>query len=211
MFEPRVLASFTRRSDASAAISGLASRFPDGDPRMGGTDDALDVLALGQEAEVSESMPVLSSGIFTGPFARGALIWGSVGIVIGALVGSGISFLLEPAGVSAWALAAACAFAGALAVSSATFVLGAGRQAVKEGATTPEDPTAVVRVDVGEHVDADEVLAFLVDAGARSARLVDHPVTRRPASDVEAPRPTPRGPSAETKAESDAGFTSDVP
>jgi hypothetical protein len=211
MLDQHVLATFTRRADAEAAVRAARARFPDGRPRLGDTDDALDALALGQQAEMSESLPVVSTGLFTGPFARGALVWGVVGIVVGAVIGLVLALFIDADDSARWALTAAFAFAGALAISSVTFILGAGRQAIKEGETTPEDPTAVVRVDVAPDV-AEPVVALLTESGARSVRLVDAPVPRPPASEVEAPRPShpePRSGSVERR-ESDAGFESDV-
>jgi hypothetical protein len=122
-----------------------------------------------------------------------------------------LALFIDAEGGARWALTAAFAFAGALAISSFTFVLGAGRQAIKEGETTPEDPTAIVRVDVARDA-ADPVMELFVDAGARSVRFVDAPVPRPATSEVEAPRPSrpePRTGSAQRR-ESDAGFESDV-
>lgn len=68
------------------------------------------------------------------------------------------------------------------------------RRAQKEGAFTPEDPWAVVRVEPheGQH---EVVIAMLAETGARSVRRLDGPVVRRPTSDVETPRVvTDRGP-----------------
>src|SRR5436190_843122 len=80
--DPHALASITTRDDAEDAVRAVGRRFPDGRPRLGDANDALDALALSQEAEISESLPVVSTGLFTGPFARGALVWGVVGVVV---------------------------------------------------------------------------------------------------------------------------------
>jgi hypothetical protein len=211
MIQEHVLATFTRRAEAAVAVERAAARFPDGNARLGDDDDALDALALGQEAEVGESTPILAAGIFTGPYARGALLWGAVGALVGAIVGVVLVLLMDAGDGPRWWLVGAFALAGALAVSSYTFVMGAGRQAIKEGETTPEDPTAVVRVDV-RVADAQPVVELLGDAGARSVHLVDAPVPRRPTAEVERPRPSrpePRSGSRQ-RDESDAGFRPDV-
>lgn len=208
MLDDHVLGTFTRRDDAEAALRTLDTRFPTATATWGSVDDELDALALGQRAEADESLPMLSSGLFTGPFARGAIIWGVVGLVVGAFVGLAFSWVIDAEG-SQLQLALAFAFAGALAVSSATFVLGAGRQAIKEGETTPEDPTAVVRVDVGSE-DTEPVVAALVDLGARHAFVVDRPVPRQATGEVEAPHQLHRPPVGSPEhEESDAGFKPD--
>ena len=106
---------------------------------------------------------------------------------------------------------AAIVFAGALAVSSVTFLVGAGREAVREGETTPEDPTAVVRIDAPGSM-ADEALAFFAQVGARSTHVVDHPVPRVATDEVEPPRAfRPPRSRSEQKSQSDAGFRPDLP
>jgi hypothetical protein len=209
--DDHVLATFTRRAEARAAAEQVARTFPDVAVRLGDTDDELDALVLGQRAEMDESMPAVSVGVMSGPQARGALVWGLVGLVAGALATVPVSLFVTAGDLPRWALGVFLALAGALGLSSATFVLGAARQAVKEGETTPEDPTAVVRVDA-DRERADEVIRVLVEAGARGARFVDAPVNRPPTSTVEAPRPMRGDPGARAGEGSDydAGFSSDV-
>ena len=206
-----VLATFTRHDDAEAAARAVNRACTGVEARIGGSDDALDALALGQQAEIEESMPAISVGVMSGPMARGALIWGLVGLVVGALLAIPVTLLTDGRGWPGWQLAIFFALAGALGLSSATFILGAAARSVKEGETTPEDPTAVVRVDVSPD-RADEVRRVLVEAGARSTRYVDAPVSRPPSSTVEAPRRPPTDPRVlhGTGSDYDAGFPSDV-
>jgi hypothetical protein len=211
-FPTHVLATFTRRRDAEDAMASAGRRFPHYDVRLGDKDDALDAMALGQQSELDESVPLLSVGVISGPFARGALIWGLVGLVLGALLTIPVAIFVDTDGIPRWVLVLAFAAAGALGLSSATFILGAGRQAVKEGETTAEDPTAVIRVDVDAE-QADEVMNFFVEASARSVRLVEQHVDRPPSSELEEPRPLPddRDTKHGAGVDYDAGFTSDVP
>jgi hypothetical protein len=163
-----VLATFTRRADAEVAVERTRAAFPGVAARIGDTDDELDALALGQRAEMDDSMSAIPAGFMSGPMARGALVWGLVGL--------------------------------------------AARQAVKEGETVTEDPTAVVRADCPRE-QAGEIVELLIEQGARSARFVDAPVSRRPTSEVEAPRSPHDDPAAHhgDGSDSDAGFRSDVP
>jgi hypothetical protein len=210
--EPHVLATFSTRADALVAVQEAGRRLPDHEVALAGTDDALDALALGQRDEIDESVPMIAGGLFTGPFARGALVWGIVGFVAGAAFGALFGVFAEPGWASTWQLVLAFAFAGALGVSSATFIIGAGAQAVKEGETTPEDPTAVVRVEL-DGADPDPIVGVLAEIGARSTHVVDRPVPRPATDDVEAPRPVRPilGEGGEQKAQSDAGFEADLP
>jgi hypothetical protein len=207
-----VLATFTRRAEAEAAVERTRAAFPGVPVRFGDTDDELDALALGQRAEMDESMPAVPVGVMSGPMARGALVWGLVGLVAGALLSLPVSALTDTGSWPRWQLAAFMALAGALGVSSAMFVLGAARQAVKEGETMPEDPTAVVRADCPPE-QAGELIDLLTAQGARRARFVDAPVSRRPTAESEAPRSPHDDPAAHHGAgsDSDAGFRSDVP
>jgi hypothetical protein len=209
--DDHILATFTRRDEAVTAVQAAARAFPDAEVRLGDADDALDALALGQRAEMEDSMPAISVGVMSGPMARGALLWGLVGLVVGAVLTWPVSLVVTAGGLPRWQLAIFMAMAGALALSSATFVLGAARQAVKEGETVPEDPTAVVRM-ASRPEQAEDRLRFFVEAGARSARFVDAPVARPPTDTVEAPRPAPVDPTANhgEGSDHDAGFRSDV-
>jgi hypothetical protein len=211
MPDDHILATFTRRDEAVAAVQAAERAFPGVEVRLGDTDDALDALALGQRAEMAESMPAISVGVMSGPMARGALLWGFVGLVVGALLTWPVSLVVTAGDLPRWQLAIFMAMAGALGLSSATFVLGAARQAVKEGETVPEDPTAVVRM-ASRPDQAEDRLHFFVEAGARSARFVDAPVARPPTGTVEAPRPAPVDPAANhgEGSDYDAGFRSDV-
>jgi hypothetical protein len=211
MYDEHILATFTRRADAVAAVRSVSDAYPDADVRLGDTDDQLDALALGQQAEMGESMPAISVGVMSGPMARGALVWGLVGLVGGALLAIPLSLVLTAADMPRWQLAIFFALAGALGLSSATFVLGAARQTVKEGETIPEDPTAVVRM-ASSRDRADERMRFLVEAGARNVRFVDRPVNRPATDTVEAPRPARTDPAADhgEGSDYDAGFRSDV-
>lgn len=178
---------------------------------MGDKDDALDALARGQEAEIDESAAIISVGVVSGPNLRGALVWGIVGLVVGAALAVPFTLVVDDTGAPRWVFAVAFAAAGALGLSSATFLLGAGRQAVKEGETTPADPTAVVRVDTdADH--ADEVIELLIEESARRADFIAAPVGRPPSDDVEDPRSLPddRDTTHGSGVEYDAGFRSDV-
>lgn len=209
-FRPHVLATFTRSSEAGEAARAVQQRYPDADVATGDKDDELDALALGGRREMHESVPAF--GLFTGPFLRGALLWGAIGAVVGALLMVPLTAVVTMEGTSRWLIALLLAVIGALALSSAAFVLGAGRQAVKEGATTPEDPTAVVRVDVDAD-RAEEVIDFFAQYEPRTTRFIDQPVPRRSSDDVEDPRPLPddRDTTHGAGRQYDAGFRSDVP
>jgi hypothetical protein len=220
--EDHVLATFTRPTEARAAAQRVEREL--GCPvRLGDTDDVLDALALGQRAEMDDSGPALPAGVMSGPFARGAALWSLVGALAGAVLTLPLGLLVQAGDLPRWQLAGLLMLVGAFAGGSVGFVLGAGRQAVKEGETTPEDPTAVIRVDTPPE-RADDAIRVLVASGARSTRLVDAPVHRPPASDVETPRPARRADRYETgpgsddvrrrplssQADYDAGFGSDV-
>src|SRR3954471_2733514 len=140
-FREHVLATFSQFREARAAAGALKDEFPDHRSRIGHKDDALDALSLGQETEIDQSLAVVGIGLMSGPNTRGALIWGALGAIIGALLLLPLTWLVDIEGTSLWVVAVAFIAIGALALSSATFILGAGRQAVKEGETTPEDPT----------------------------------------------------------------------
>ena len=182
-----VLATFTDRRKARFARREVAERLPDAGVRLGDDDDALDALALGQRDEVRESVPVISTGLVSGPFARGALVWGGIGLVVGAVLAAPFALAVDTT-IAWWALMLYFAAAGGLALASAAFIVGAGRQAEREGATTPADPTAVVRAD--HPADVEEAERLLVAAGARDVHAVDGDVGRVPTSEVERPRST---------------------
>jgi hypothetical protein len=206
-----ILATFTHRDEARVAADRARRELPGLVVHLGDTDDDLDAMALGQRAEMDESAPALPVGVVSGPLARGALVWGVVGLAVGALLTVPLALLIDTGELSRGRLILFLAMAGAFAGGTVAFVLGAGRQAVKEGATTPEDPTAVVRVDCPAE-RADEVIRFFAAAGARRAHFVDAPVSRPPTSEVERPRPIGDDAAAATGPGSDydAGFTSDV-
>jgi hypothetical protein len=205
-----VLATFTHRGEAEAAAR-RARQELGGGVRIGDADDEIDALVLGQRAEMDESMGAVSAGVVSGPLARGALTWGPVGAVVGALATVPLALLIDAGDLPRWQVALFVALVGAFAGGTVGFVLGAGRQAVKEGETTPEDPTAVVRADVPTE-RAGEAIRLFVEAGARSTRLVDRPVSRPPTDDVESPRSVPEGTAERSgeRADHDAGFPSDV-
>jgi hypothetical protein len=205
-----VLATFTRRHHATVVAERAKEAFRDRDVRLGDVDDDLDALVLAQRAELDQSIPMIAGGIFTGGQARGALVWGVIGLVVGAVIAAPLALLIDTT-IPVWLLMLAFALTGALGLSSATFVLGAAARAIKEGETTPLDPTAVVRVDIGED-DAQEIRRFLVEAGARRAWFVKGEVLRPPTADLETPRPLVTDPSTTSGAgsDSDAGFPSDV-
>jgi hypothetical protein len=211
MYDEHILATFTRRDDAVAAVRAAAEAHPGVDVRLGDTDDELDALALGHRAEMDESMPSISVGVLSGPMARGALLWGLIGLVAGALLAVPLSAVFTAGDMPRWQMAIFFAMAGALGLASATFVLGAARQTVKEGETVPEDPTAVVRM-ASSREQSEAHLRFFLDAGARNVRFVDAPVSRPPTATVEPPRPARRDPAADhgEGSDYDAGFRSDV-
>jgi hypothetical protein len=205
-----LLATFTHQSDALAAVDRAQRELPDADIHIGDTDDALDALVLGQRREMAESIPAPAGGLFSGPFARGALVWGVVGVIIGALMTAPVSLFVDAGDLSRARLALLMAIVGALGLGSAAFVLGAARQAIKEGATMPIDPTAVVRLDGPGR--AEDAIRVLREAGARNTRLVEGPIDRVPTSDVEAPHAFPGDPADwfGSRSDSDAGFRSDA-
>ena len=204
--QTHVLATFTRRPDADAALEELNRRYPWARARIGDREDALDALALGQRDEVAEGLMTGPTGLMTGPMARGALLWGSAGLVVGAVLGAVAALGVSSEGMAFGAYVLFFALAGAIAASVTAAVLGAGRQVVKEGETTPEDPTAVVRADADAE-QADELIHALAASGARTARFVDHRVSRLASSEVEAPRARSGGRlAADERSTSDAGF-----
>jgi hypothetical protein len=204
-----VLATFTRRSDADEALARVRQQFPGLPARPGDREDELDALAIGQRAEMDADVPVVAVGFMSGSLARGALIGAVIGAVVGIAVAVPFALLAGSTDTPRPQLALWFGLAGALAVGTVGAVLGAGRQAVREGETTPQDPTAVVRVDSPAE-QAKPVIAVLVEAGARSARYVDQPVPRRSGADVETPHGLPEAtaPGSRDRRESDAGFGS---
>jgi hypothetical protein len=206
--ETHVVATFARRPEAREALDQINERYPWAHARLGDTDDMLDAMVLSQRAEVAEGLPV-QSGVMSGPLARGALVWGSVGLVVGALIGLAAGLVVSSAGATLGGFIVFFALAGAIGASTVCAVLGAGRQAVKEGETTPEDPTAVVRADTDrEH--ADELIAALSASGARRADFIEGPLPRPAAGDVETPHAPPRSRLArDERSTSNAGFEPD--
>jgi hypothetical protein len=190
-----VIATFTRRATAERAAAKVRAELgPDLVVAVGEREDVLDALAVNQRAEIGDAALAPSVGFWTGPMIRGGLLWGVVGLVVGAVLALPMLLVVDWPEDERWTFVLAVAAIGALALSSATFIIGAVRRAQKEGAFTPEDPWAVVRVEPREGQHA-VVIAMLGEAGARSVRRLDGPVARRRSSDVEMPRVvTDRGP-----------------
>ena len=187
-----VLATFTTRHQAGRAAEPLAGR-PDLDVSVGRKDDVLDALAVNQRAEVDDAMTV-AVGLWSGPMMRGAVLWGGVGLLVGALLALPFLLVLDWPEDQRWLFGVGIMAAGALGMSSAAFLIGAVRRAQKEGEFTPEDPWAVVGVRVAAGAE-DPVIEALTEAGARSVRHLTAPVVRRDSSDVETPRASrDRGP-----------------
>jgi hypothetical protein len=183
-----VIATFTRRATAERAAAKVRAELGPGlVVAVGEREDVLDALAVNQRAEIGDAAMAPSVGLWTGPMIRGGLLWGVVGLVAGAVLALPMLLLVDWPEDERWTFVLAVAAIGALALSSATFLIGAVRRAQKEGAFTPEDPWAVVRVEPREGQHA-VVIAMLGEAGARSVRHLDGPVARRSSSDVETPR-----------------------
>lgn len=183
-----ILATFTRPSEADRAATRLRAELGDDlDVVVGEQEDALDALAINQRAEMGDSMMAPSAALWSGPMVRGGLLWGVIGLVVGAVLALPMLLLVDWPENERGVFVISVAAIGALALSSATFIIGAVRRAQKEGEFTPEDPWAVVRVTPGEG-RFQAVADLLAEVGARSVRRVDGPVARRPSSDVETPR-----------------------
>lgn len=188
MDQDTVIATFTRRPEADRAASRLRAELGDEVPvAVGEHDDVLDALAVNQRAELGDAAMAPSVSLWSGPMIRGGLTWGLAGLVLGAVLALPILLLVEWPDQERWTFVLAVAAAGALAASSATFLIGAVRRAQKEGEFTPEDPWAVVRVTPREG-QVQVVIDILSGSGARSVRRLEGPVARRSAGDVETPR-----------------------
>lgn len=183
-----VIATFTRRPEADRAGSRLRTELGSEVPvAVGEEEDVLDALAVNQRAELGDAAMAPSVSLWSGPMIRGGLSWGLAGLVVGALLALPVLLLVDWPDDQRWTFVLAVAAAGALAASSATFLIGAVRRAQKEGEFTPEDPWAVVRVAPREG-QAQLVIDILTDSGARSVRRVRGPVARRSSAEVETPR-----------------------
>lgn len=183
-----ILATFTRRPEADMAATRLRDELgEDLDVVVGEQEDVLDALAINQRAEMGDSMMAPSAALWSGPMVRGALLWGVLGLIGGAVLAMPMLLLVDWPENERGVFVISVAVIGALATSAATFLIGAVRRAQKEGEFTPEDPWAVVRV-TPQTDQQDRVAAVLADAGARSVRRVDGPVARRSSADVETPR-----------------------
>jgi hypothetical protein len=183
-----VIATFTRRPEADRAAARLRAEFGDGlELAVGEREDVLDALAVNQRAEVADAAMAPSAALWSGPMIRGALVWGVAGLVAGAVLALPMLALVDWPENERGVFVISVAVIGALALSSATFIIGAVRRAQKEGEFTPEDPWAVVRVTPPEG-KAQMIIGVLTDAGARSVRRLDGPVARQRTDDVETPR-----------------------
>jgi hypothetical protein len=118
---------------------------------------------------------------------RGGLLWGVIGLVAGAVLALPMLLFVDWPENERGVFVISVAVIGALALSSATFIIGAVRRAQKEGEFTPEDPWAVIRV-MPKKDQAQTVVDVLSESGARSVRAVHGPVARRGSGDVETPR-----------------------
>lgn len=208
-----LMATFTRREEATDAAKALREAHPELDVAAGDQEDALDALALNQRVQMAEAAPVGPGGMWSGPMMRGALVGAAVGFVAGAILILPILALVDwPAGDRVL-FAVVVAIAGGIALSSATVIIGMVRRAQREGEFTPEDPWAVVRVrstDGGPWSEetVDIVSRELVESGARSVRRVSAPVQRPPTEDVETPRSFGERPPADDWPASQAGSRS---
>lgn len=118
---------------------------------------------------------------------RGGLVWGLVGLIVGAVLALPVLLVVEWPDSERWTFVLAVAAIGALATASATFLIGAVRRGQKEGEFTPEDPWAVVRVEPRPD-QVKDVIDLLADTDARSVRRLDAPVARASSDEVEVPR-----------------------
>ncbi len=193
-----VLATFTTRDEAGPAAEPLAGR-PGLDVSVGRKDDVLDALAVNQRAEVDDAAMTVAVGLWSGPMMRGAVVWGGVGLLVGAVLALPFLLVLDWPEGQRWLFGLGIMAAGALGVSSAAFLIGAVRRAQQEGEFTPEDPWAVVGVRVAAGAEG-PVIEALTEAGARSVRHLTAPVARREqqrcGDPVGLPRPWPGRPVA---------------
>src|SRR5690606_17413300 len=114
----QLLATFTTRDEAGRAAQRLTHDFPDVEVTGGDQEDALDAVMINQRAETDESIVTASVGLWSGPMARGALVWGVVGLVVGALLALPLLLLFDFPDGQEWVFVAAVAVAGALGLSS---------------------------------------------------------------------------------------------
>lgn len=190
-----LIATFTERDEAERAARGLDAEGGDEiDVVLADREDALDAMVMNQRAELGDAAMAPSAALWSGPMIRGALVWGVVGLVAGAVLALPILLFVDWPDEQRWLFFASVAVIGALGTASATFLVGGVRRAQKEGEFTPEDPWAVVKVRCPDPRE-DWVTQQLAAAGARSIRRLDAPVRRGPTEDVETPR-VARGPGA---------------
>lgn len=183
-----VIATFTRRPEADRAASRLRTELgKDLEMRVGAREGVLDALAVNQRAELGDAAMAPSVGLWSGPMIRGALLWGLLGLVVGAVLAMPVLLFVDWPDTQRWTFVLSVAAIGALALSSVTFLMGAVVRAQHEGEFTPEDPWAVVRVDPRPG-QAQVVISMLGEAGARSVRRLEGPVARPSSDDVETPR-----------------------
>jgi uncharacterized membrane protein len=143
-----VLATFPDPEAAREAARRVRQSMPSASVRVGVRDDVLLAMHCSQEVEMNESVPMAPMGVVAGPFARGALVWGALGLVVGLVLAVPIGLLVPLDGASRTGVLLGVMLGGAIAGSVALGVYGAGRQPEIEGSGGVPDPRAVVRVDL---------------------------------------------------------------
>jgi hypothetical protein len=172
-----VLATFTDREAAHEAARHLRQSVPSATVRVGARDDVTLALQCSQQVEMNESVPMAPMGVVAGPFARGAIVWGLAGMVLGAALAIPIGLIVPTGAASRTGVLLGIVLAGAIAGAVALGVYGAGRQPVVEGAGGVPDPRAVVRIDLPDGESDD-----------RGREQVDELMVRCHAVDVFHPR-----------------------
>jgi hypothetical protein len=167
-----VLATFPDPKAAREAARRVRQSVPSASVRVGARDDALLAMHCSQEVEMDESVPMAPMGVVAGPFARGAIVWGGLGLLLGLVLAVPIGLVVPIEGASRVGVLLGVMLGGAIAGAVALGVYGAGRQPIVEGGGGVPDPRAVVRVDLpdgqGAPVDDDRrrIDALMLDLHA---------------------------------------------
>lgn len=174
----RVLAVFTDGNTAARAATRLRRTLGADRVRVGSERDRVDAMTLTQQREADVIGSAAPIGVISGAQSRGAFVLGTVGAVLGALIAAPFALLIDAGdSVPRWILALGFALGGAMALGTAGFVYGGGREPELEGEVRSDSAEIVIAVE--ERDDAASVKRLLVEAGAVDVMSLDHRPKRR--------------------------------
>jgi uncharacterized membrane protein len=183
-----VLATFPDPEAAREAVRQLRQSIPDAQVRLGERDDVMLALQCSQQVEMDQSVPMAPMGVVAGPFARGVVVWGGIGLLLGLVLAVPVGLLMPTGGASRTGVLLGVMLAGALAGTAALGIYGAGRQPEVEGEGGVPDPRAVVRVDLPDAEGEDSGWSRGGGSAETGRRRVDELLVQMHAVDVFHPR-----------------------